>query len=48
MIGALVVGLTIVLVGGVAVGYYGLDRFAQPTELTLARWAHLVLTAQPV
>ena len=28
----LVVGLTIVLVGGVAVGYYGLDHFARPIE----------------
>jgi thiosulfate dehydrogenase (quinone) large subunit len=31
----LVVGLVIVLVGGVAVGYYGLDYFARPFERTL-------------
>jgi thiosulfate dehydrogenase (quinone) large subunit len=33
----LVVGLTIVLVGGVAAGYYGLDYFARPIELKLFR-----------
>lgn len=33
----LVVGLTIVLVGGVAVGYYGLDFFARPIERTLLK-----------
>ncbi|HEX6293158.1 MAG TPA: DoxX family protein [Herpetosiphonaceae bacterium] len=31
----LVVGLAIVLVGGVAVGYYGLDYFARPIEKKL-------------
>ena len=31
----LVVGLAIVLAGGVAVGYYGLDYFARPFERTL-------------
>ena len=35
----LVVGLTIVLVGGAAVGYYGLDRFARPIEINLMRRA---------
>jgi thiosulfate dehydrogenase [quinone] large subunit len=45
----LVVGLTIVLVGGVAVGYYGLDYFARPlerrlTNRTLRRFAPV---AQP-
>lgn len=33
----LVVGLTIVLAGGVAVGYYGLDYFARPIEAALFR-----------
>ena len=33
----LVVGLTIVLVGGVAVSYYGLDYFARPIEEKLYR-----------
>ncbi len=28
----LIVGMIIVLVGGVAVGYYGLDYFARPIE----------------
>lgn len=41
----LVVGLVILLVGGVAVGYYGLDFFARPIELNLfqrarTRFAH--------
>src|ERR671932_493818 len=43
----LVVGLTIVLVGGVAVGYYGVDFFARPIERKLARRTHLLPTAQP-
>jgi thiosulfate dehydrogenase (quinone) large subunit len=33
----LVVGLTIVLVGGTAVGYYGIDYFARPIEKKLLR-----------
>ena len=33
----LVVGLVIALVGGVAVGYYGLDYFARPFEIKLFR-----------
>jgi len=32
-----VVGLTIVLAGGVAVGYYGLDYFARPLEIKLVK-----------
>ncbi len=44
----LVVGLTFVLVGGVAAGYYGLDYFARPIELKLARRTHLAPTAQPI
>ncbi len=44
----LVVGLTIFLAGGVAAGYYGLDYFARPIELKLARRVHLAPTAQPV
>ena len=42
----LVVRLTIVLAGGAAVGYYGLDRFARPIEIKLARRAHLIPAAQ--
>ena len=38
----LVVGLIVFLVGGVAVGYYGLDFFARPIELKILRRAHLV------
>ena len=37
----LVVGLTIVLVGGVAVGFYGLDYFARPFERKLLERAHI-------
>jgi thiosulfate dehydrogenase [quinone] large subunit len=33
----LVVGMLVVLVGGVAVGYYGLDRFLRPIEIKLVR-----------
>lgn len=33
----LVVGLTIVLVGGVAVGFYGLDYFVRPIEQRLIK-----------
>ena len=43
----LVVGLTIALVGGVAVGDYGVDFFARPIEIKLARRTHLLPTAQP-
>ena len=42
----LVVGLIICLVGGVAVGYYGLDFFARPFERKILRRAHLVPAAQ--
>jgi thiosulfate dehydrogenase [quinone] large subunit len=42
----LVVGLVILLAGGVAVGYYGLDFFARPFEIKVLRRAHLV--PQPV
>ncbi|HJZ49249.1 MAG TPA: DoxX family membrane protein [Roseiflexaceae bacterium] len=42
----LVVGLIIFLVGGVAVGFYGLDYFARPIELKILRRAHLVPQAQ--
>jgi hypothetical protein len=43
----LVVGLTIVLVGGGAVGYYGIDYFARPIERKLARRVHVAPTVQP-
>ena len=45
----LVVGLTILLVGGVAVGYYGLDRFARPFEVRWTRqaWGRFAHAAQP-
>lgn len=33
----LVVGLTVVLIGGAAVGYYGIDFFARPLEQKLVR-----------
>ena len=42
----LVVGLVILLAGGVAVGYYGLDFFARPIERKLARRTHLLPAAQ--
>ncbi len=42
----LVVGMVILLAGGVAVGYYGLDRFAQPVERTLLKRAHLLPARQ--
>ena len=38
----LVVGMVILLAGGVAVGYYGLDFFARPIELKMLRRANLV------
>ena len=38
----LVVGMVILLAGGTAVGYYGLDFFARPIELKVLRRAHLV------
>lgn len=38
----LVVGMVILLVGGVAVGYYGLDFFARPIEITFLRRTHLL------
>ena len=46
----LVVGLTIALVGGLAVGYYGLDYFARPIEEKLFKGARTRLdhTPQPV
>ena len=37
----LVVGMAILLAGGVAVGYYGLDYFARPIEQKVLRRAHL-------
>jgi thiosulfate dehydrogenase [quinone] large subunit len=45
----LVVGLTIVLAGGVAVGYYGLDYFARPIEKawTNRAFKRLIPTPQP-
>jgi thiosulfate dehydrogenase [quinone] large subunit len=42
----LVVGMVILLAGGVAVGYYGLDFFARPVEQKLLVRAHLA--PQPV
>ena len=42
----LVVGLTIALAGGVAVGYYGLDFFARPFERTLLQRSGLRLAPQ--
>jgi thiosulfate dehydrogenase [quinone] large subunit len=44
----LVVGLTIVLAGGVAVGYYGLDFFAHPVERKLLDRAGIHPAPQPV
>lgn len=38
----LVVGMVILLSGGIAVGYYGLDYFARPIEQKLLRRAHLI------
>ena len=38
----LVVGLITFLVGGVAVGFYGLDFFARPIELKILWRAHLL------
>ncbi|HNP69990.1 MAG TPA: DoxX family protein [Kouleothrix sp.] len=38
----LVVGMVILLAGGVAVGYYGVDFFARPIELKVLRRAHLL------
>jgi thiosulfate dehydrogenase (quinone) large subunit len=43
----LVVGLAIVLAGGVAVGYYGLDFFARPFEIKLFRTTRNRLFPQP-
>jgi thiosulfate dehydrogenase (quinone) large subunit len=43
----LVVGMVILLVGGVAVGYYGLDYFARPIERKLLVRAHLLPQPQP-
>ena len=42
----LVVGMVILLAGGVAVGYYGLDFFARPFEIKLLQRAHLVPATQ--
>ena len=43
----LVVGLVIVLAGGTAVGYYGLDFFARPIEAKLAQFGRQRLTHAP-
>jgi thiosulfate dehydrogenase (quinone) large subunit len=43
----LVVGLVIVLVGGVAVGYYGLDFFARPMERKLFETTRSRIFPQP-
>lgn len=43
----LVVGLAIVLAGGVAVGYYGLDYFARPFEIKLFRTTRARFFPQP-
>ena len=43
----LVVGLVIFLVGGVAVGYYGIDYFARPIERTLAQRTRNRLIPRP-
>lgn len=43
----LVVGLVVLLAGGVAVGYYGLDFFARPIERKLLVRAHLIPQPQP-
>lgn len=45
----IVVGLAIVLAGGVAVGYYGLDYFARPIEkkITERTFRRLTPTPQP-
>jgi thiosulfate dehydrogenase [quinone] large subunit len=46
----LVLGLTIALVGGIAVGYYGIDYFARPIEEKLVKGARSRLshTPQPI
>jgi thiosulfate dehydrogenase [quinone] large subunit len=38
----LTIGVALGIVGGQAIGYYGLDFFARPLELKLLRRAHLV------
>jgi thiosulfate dehydrogenase [quinone] large subunit len=43
----LVVGLVILLVGGLAVGYYGLDFFARPMERTLFQRTRTRLLPHP-
>lgn len=43
----LVVGLVIVLVGGVAVGYYGVDFFARPIEIKLFKQTRARFFPQP-
>ena len=43
----LVVGLAIVLAGGVAVGYYGLDFFARPVERRLLKRTGARFAPQP-
>lgn len=42
----LVVGMVVLLAGGVAVGYYGVDFFARPFELKLLQRAHLIPAPQ--
>lgn len=44
----LVVGMALLLASGVAAGYYGLDFFARPIEVTLLRRAHLLPQPQVV
>lgn len=41
-----VVGMAVLLAGGIAVSYYGLDTFARPIELKLLRAAHIIPEAQ--
>jgi thiosulfate dehydrogenase (quinone) large subunit len=42
----LTIGLALGIVGGQAIGYYGLDFFARPIELKLLRRAHLIPAPQ--
>jgi thiosulfate dehydrogenase [quinone] large subunit len=44
----LVVGMIVLLAGGIAVSYYGVDRFARPFEVNLLRRAHLLPEPRPV
>jgi hypothetical protein len=42
----LTIGVALGVVGGQAIGYYGLDFFARPIQLKLLRRAHLIPAPQ--